>query len=156
MAVKAIPAGYEGVTPYLVVKGAAEALEFYRKAFGAVELFRMAQPGGKIGHAEIKIGGGIIMLADEYPEMDARSPTTIGGSPVGLMIYVEDVDSRFKQAVAAGAKVKKPVQDQFYGDRSGTLVDPYGHVWTFATHKEDIPPDEMMRRAEAFMKQQKK
>jgi PhnB protein len=155
MPAKAIPDGYEHVTPYLIIKGAAQAIEFYKKAFGAIELFRMEHQG-KIGHAEIKIGGGIVMLADEYPEMDHRSPTTLGGSSVGLLIYVENVDPFFDRAVSAGAKVVKPMQDQFYGDRSGTLTDPYGHMWTFATHKEDVPPAEMSRRAEEWMKSQKK
>ena len=156
MAVKPIPEGYHTATPYLVVKGAAKALEFYKQAFGAKEILRFPGPDGKIGHAEIKIGDSHIMLADEFPEMDARSPETIGGSPVGIMLYVEDVDSRFRQAVAAGGKVVKPLQDQFYGDRSGTLTDPFGHVWTVATHKEDVSVEEMKRRAQTFMKQQGK
>lgn len=155
MTAKAIPDGYEHVTPYLSIKGAAEALEFYKKAFGATELFRMEHQG-KIGHAEFKVGGGIVMVADEYPEMGFRSPSTLGGSPVGLMIYVDNVDPLFDRAVSAGCKVVKPLQDQFYGDRSGTVTDPYGHVWTFATHKEDVPPQEMERRAAEWMKTQKK
>jgi PhnB protein len=154
MAVKAIPDGYEHVTPYLVIKGAAEALEFYKKAFGATELFRMEHQG-KIGHAEMKIGGGIIMLADECPETNMKSPSALGGTPVGLMIYVENVDALFDRAVSGGAKVFKPLQDQFYGDRSGSVTDPYGHVWTFATHKEDVSPQEMERRAQQFMKNPK-
>jgi PhnB protein len=153
VAVKPIPEGYHSVTPYLIVKDAARALEFYKKAFGAKETMRMAGPGGKIGHAEIRIGNSAVMLADEFPQMGASSPQTLGGSPVGLMIYVEDVDSRFNQAVAAGATVERPLKDQFYGDRSGTLVDPFGHKWTIATHKEDVSPEEMQRRSEAFMKQ---
>jgi PhnB protein len=146
-----IPEGYHTATPYLIVKGAASAIEFYKKAFGATELFRMGDPSGKIGHAEIKIGDSPIMLADEVLEMGYRSPQSYGGTPVSLLLYMEDVDARFKQAVAAGATVQKPVQDQFYGDRSGTLVDPFGHVWTLATHQEDVPPEEMQKRmAEAF------
>ena len=145
---KPIPEGYHSVTPYLSIKGAVEALEYYKKAFGAVELFRMEHEG-KIGHAEIKIGNSMIMIADEYPQMDFYSPKTLGGSPVGLMIYVEDVDTTFKQAIEAGGTEKKPVQDQFYGDRSGTLTDPYGHVWTVATHKEDVTPEEMEKRVAA-------
>ena len=152
MAVKPIPEGYHTVTPYLVVKGAAKALDFYKQAFGAKEILRFPGPDGKIGHAEIKIGDSHIMLADEFPEMDARSPETIGGSPVGIMLYVEDVDSRFRQAVAAGGKVVKPLQDQFYGDRSGTITDPFGHKWTIATHKEDVSSAEMQKRMEALMK----
>jgi PhnB protein len=153
VAVKPIPDGYHSVTPYLVVKDAAKALEFYKKALGAKELMRMPGPGGRVMHAEIRIGNSVVMMADEFPQMGASSPQTLGGTPVGLMIYVEDVDSRFNQAVAAGAKVERPLQDQFYGDRSGTVVDPFGHKWTIATHKEDVAPEEMKRRAEAFMKQ---
>jgi PhnB protein len=154
MAVRPVPEGYHTATPYLIIKGAAGALDFYKKAFGAVELMRMDSPDGKIGHAEIKIGDSPIMLADEFPDMGFRSPQSLGGTPVSLCLYVEDVDTRFSQAVAAGATVMRPVKDQFYGDRSGTLTDPFGHVWTIATHKEDVSPEEMHRRAEAFMKQQ--
>ena len=143
--VKPIPEGYHSVTPYLVIKGAADALEFYKTAFGATELFRMEHEG-KIGHAEIKIGDSPIMLADEHPDQGHVSPTTLGGSPVGIMIYVDDVDRIFNQALTAGAKEVKPLQDQFYGDRSGTLTDPFGHVWTVATHTEDVTPEEMDRR----------
>ena len=152
MPVKPIPDGYHTLTPYLIVKGAAEAIEFYKKAFGASELFRMAGPDGKVGHAEIKIGDSPIMLADEHPEMGARGPQTIGGSPVSLLLYVDDVDALFNQAVAAGATVNRPIKDQFYGDRSGALEDPFGHLWHIATHKEDVPPEEMRKRAEAAMK----
>lgn len=144
-----IPEGYHSVTPYLSIKGAADAIDFYKKVFGATELFRMPGPGGKIGHAEIKIGNSPIMLADEYPEMEFVSPQTLGGTPIGLMIYVDDVDTMFKQAITAGAKEIKPLQNQFYGDRSGTLKDPFGHVWTVATHVEDVAPEEMERRAAA-------
>ena len=151
MAVKAIPEGYHSVTPYLVVKGGAKALEFYKQAFGAVELFRMEGPGGSIGHAEIKIGDSPVMLGDECPQGGTKAPSS-GGSGVGLMIYVEDVDARFQQAVAAGGKVQRPVQDQFYGDRSGSVIDPFGHRWTISTHIEDVPPEEMGRRHDEFMK----
>jgi PhnB protein len=147
--VKPIPDGYHSVTPYLIVKGAADAIEFYKTAFGATELFRMPAPGGKVGHAEIKIGDSPIMLADESPEMGHTSPTTLGGTPVTIMIYVEDVDAIFKQAIAAGGQEQKPVQDQFYGDRSGTLKDPFGHVWHVATHTEDVSPEEMEKRIAA-------
>ncbi|HTK74434.1 MAG TPA: VOC family protein [Gemmataceae bacterium] len=148
---KPIPDGYHSVTPYLVVKGAAAAIDFYTKAFGATELFRMPMPGGKIGHAELQIGNSRIMLADECPEMGAVAPQGTS-SPVGLMIYLEDVDTVFNRAIAAGGKIERPLQDQFYGDRSGTLVDPFGHKWTVATHKEDVPPDELARRAAALQK----
>jgi len=147
--VKAIPEGYHTVTPYLIVNGAASAIEFYKKAFGATELVRMAGPDGKIGHAEIKIGNSPIMLADEVPQMGYRGPQALGGSPVGILLYVEDVDKMAGQAIAAGAKVERPVQDQFYGDRSGTFADPFGHRWTIATHKEDVSSQEMKKRVAA-------
>jgi PhnB protein len=150
MAVKPIPDGYSTVTPYLVMNGAARAIEFYKKAFGATELLRFAMPGGKLGHAEIKIGNSPIMLADEMPEMGHRGPQALGGTPVGILLYVEDVDAMFNRAIAAGATVVKPVQDQFYGDRSGTLTDPFGHQWTIATHKEDVPLEEMHKRMAAM------
>jgi PhnB protein len=153
MAVKPIPDGYHTATPYLIVKGAAAAIDFYKKAFGAAEVLRLGGPDGRIGHAEIKIGDSMIMLADEFPEMGARSPQTIGGTPVTMCLYVENVDARFNQAVAAGGKVQRPIKDQFYGDRSGTLEDPFGHVWTIATHKEDVTPEEIERRFAASMKQ---
>lgn len=151
MAVKPIPDGYHSVTPYLIIKGARDAIEFYKKAFGAIELFRFDAPGGKIGHAEIKIGDSPIMLADEYPEMGYgyASPQTVGGASVSIMIYVEDVDAIFKQAIAAGGKEQRAVKDQFYGDRSGTLEDPFGHVWHVSTHMEDVAPQEMEERAKA-------
>ena len=154
MTVKPIPDGYHTATPYLIVKGAAGAIEFYKKAFGATELMRLADPSGKVGHAEIKIGNSPIMLADEFPEMGFRGPQSLGGSTVSILLYVEDVDARFSRAIAAGAKVVRPVQDQFYGDRSGTLADPFGHVWTIATHKEDVSPEEIHNRFEASMEQQ--
>jgi PhnB protein len=135
MAVRPIPEGYHTVTPYLTVKGAAEAIDFYKKAFGATELMRFDGPGGKVMHAELKIGDSPVMLGDEAPEMGALGPHSRGGSSVGLLIYVEDVDARFARAIAAGAKEVRPVKDQFYGDRSGTLTDPFGHQWTIATHK---------------------
>jgi PhnB protein len=146
--VKPIPDGYHSVTPYLIIKGAADAIEFYKKAFGATELFRMDHEG-KVGHAEIRIGDSPIMLADESPEMGYKSPTALGGTPVSIMIYVDDVDTIFKQAIAAGGEQQKPVQDQFYGDRSGTLKDPFGHVWHVATHKEDVSSEEMEKRMAA-------
>ncbi len=146
--VKPIPEGYHSVTPYLIIKGAADAIEFYKKVFGATELFRM-ENDGKVGHAEIKIGDSPIMLSDEHPEMGYVSPKTLGGSPVGIMIYVEDVDTTFNRAIKSGGVETKPLQDQFYGDRSGTLTDPFGHVWTVATHKEDVAPEEMEKRMAA-------
>ena len=144
-----IPDGYHSVTPYLVVDDGARALEFYKRAFGAVELFRMEAPGGKIGHAEIKIGDSHVMLADEHPEMGARSPQSYGGSPVSLMVYVEDVDAVVNRAVEAGAKLVRPVANQFYGDRTGGVTDPFGHSWYVATHVEDVPPEELQARAAA-------
>ncbi|MBI5774801.1 MAG: VOC family protein [Verrucomicrobia bacterium] len=147
---KPIPDRYPGATPYLSCAGAARAIEFYQRAFGATEEMRMPGPDGKIGHAEIRISRAIVMLADEFPEMGFRSPLALGGSPVNIMIYVEDVDAFAARAIAAGAKVLRPVADQFYGDRSCTLADPSGHTWTFATHKEDVPPDELARRAAAM------
>ena len=151
MATKAIPDGYHSVTPYLIIKGAAAAIDFYKRVFGAVEVMRMPSPEGRIGHAEIRIGDSPIMLADEHLEMGHRSPQSLGGAGVSLMIYIERVDEVFKRAVAGGAKELQPIKDQFYGDRSGTLQDPFGHTWTVATHVEDVPPDEMRRRAEKSM-----
>ena len=147
--VKPIPDGYHAVTPYLIVNDGARALEFYQRAFGAKERMRMRQPDGRIGHAEVQIGDSRIMLADEFPEMDARSPKSVGGSPVSIMLYVEDVDAVFKQAIAAGAREVRPVADQFYGDRLGSLEDPFGHKWHIATHKEDLSLDEIKKRAAA-------
>jgi PhnB protein len=146
---KPIPKGYHTATPYLIIKGAAKAIEFYKKAFGAAEVMRMTQPDGRVGHAEIKIGDSLIMLADEFPEMGARSPQSLGGSPVSILLYVQDVDALTSQAITAGAKVVRPVKDQFYGDRSGSLEDPFGHQWHIATHVEDVPPEEMKKRAAA-------
>ena len=148
--VQAIPTGYAGVTPYLIVRDAANLIDFYKKAFGATELMRFPGPDGKIGHAEIRIGEGVVMLADESPEMGHKSPQTLGGTAVTLMFYVQDVDAQFAKAVAAGGKVKHGLKDQFYGDRSGTITDPFGHIWTIATHKEDVSPQEMQRRMAAM------
>jgi len=150
MSVKPVPDGYRTVTPYLIVAGAAKAIEFYKRAFGAKERMRHEMPGGAIGHAEIEIGDSVIMLADEFPEMGAKSPQSIGGTPVGICLYVENVDARFEQAVKAGAKIERPLQDQFYGDRSGTVVDPFGHKWTIATHIEDVSEEELSRRMAAM------
>jgi PhnB protein len=147
--VKPIPDGYHAVTPYLIVKGAARAIEFYAKAFGARELFRMARPDGRVGHAELQVGDSRVMLADEHLEIGAKSPQTIGGSPVTLHLYVADVDATVVRAVDAGARLDRPVAHQFYGDRSGGLTDPFGHVWYVATHVEDVPPEELERRAKA-------
>ena len=155
MAVTPIPPDYAGVTSYLIVRGAAKAIDFYKRAFGATELFRMPMPGDRIGHAEIRIGSGVVMLADEMPEMGHKGPQAFGGTPVSLMFYVTDVDAAFAKALAAGATVAKPLQDQFYGDRSGTLTDPFGHVWTIATHVEDVSPEEMSRRMEKMMQEGK-
>ena len=149
---KPIPDGFEGATPYLCCKGAAGAIDFYKKAFGATETMRLAEPGGKIGHAEIKIGKAVIMMADEYPDFGAISPQTLGGTAVTIHLYVEDVDALVKQAAAAGAKVERPPTDEFYGDRAATLSDPYGHRWMLATHKEDVSPEELGKRYAAMMK----
>src|SRR5436190_6770929 len=152
MTVKAIPDNYPRVSPYLCIDGAAAAIDFYKKAFGATERMRMGAPGGKIGHAEIDIDGALVMLADEHPEMGFRSPTSIGGSPVVIHMYVKDVDAFCKRAVDAGAALARPVADQFYGDRNGRLRDSYGRVWSVATHIEDLTPDEMRKRGEALGK----
>ena len=149
MAVKPTPEGYHTLTPYLIVKGAARALDFYAKALGAKELFRMAEPSGRVGHAEMSIGDSRFMLADEFPDAGAVAPVEGQGHCVSFLLYVPDVDAAFARAVAAGAKAVRPVQDQFYGDRSGTLRDPFGHQWTLATHVEDVSPEEMRRRLEA-------
>ena len=151
MPAKYIPNGYNTTTPYLIIKGASQAIEFYTKIFGAKEIMRMGAPNGQVGHAELQIGDSRIMLADEMPEMGYRGPQALGGSPVSLLVYVHDVDKVFANATSAGAKVERPVENQFYGDRSGTIKDPFGHVWTIATHIEDVPPDELNRRAKAFM-----
>ena len=154
--VKPIPEGYHSVTPYLVVDGAADAIAFYKHAFGAEEVLRMPM-GDRIGHAEIKIGDSHIMLADEFPERDIRGPKSRGGASTSLMIYVDDVDTTFRQALDAGARTDgdMDVKDQFYGDRSGSLVDPFGHKWTVATHVADVPPEEMQRRLAEMTRGQK-
>ena len=154
MPVSPVPPGYHSVTPYLIVSDGKQAIEFYKRAFGATEVLRLQSPDGKIGHAEVKIGDCHVMLADEFPEMGAKSPQTIGGTPVGFCIYLANVDAAFDKAIAAGGKVERPVQDQFYGDRSGTLIDPLGHKWTLATHIEDVPPEEMKKRMAEAMKKQ--
>lgn len=150
MTVKPIPEGYRSITPYLCIDGAAQAIDFYKKAFGATELFRMAQPDGRIGHAEIGIGDSRIMLADEYPDMDFRSPKHYGGSPIGIHLYVDDVDATVNRAIAAGAHLLKQVSDQFYGDRNGAVQDPYGHRWYVSTHIEDLSTEEIERRRAAL------
>jgi PhnB protein len=147
--VNPIPEGYHAITPYLCIKGAASAIEFYKRALGATETMRMPHPDGRVAHAELKIGTAKIMLADEFPEMGVLSPTTIGGTPVTLHMYVQDVDALVTKATAEGLKVLRPVQDQFYGDRGGKFEDPYGHHWWIATHKEDVAPEELAKRAAA-------
>ena len=152
MTVKPIPDGYHTVTPYLIVKGGSDAIAFYKRAFGATVIMRVEGPGGKLGHAEIQIGDSRIMLADEHPEMNVLAPQSPGSSGVSICLYVENVDKLVAQAISAGAKVQRPLQDQFYGDRSATLEDPFGHVWTVATHIEDVTPEEIDRRMAAMMK----
>jgi PhnB protein len=147
--VKPIPEGYPQVTPYLHVDGASAAIEFYATVFGATERMRMPEPDGRIGHAELQIGESLIMLSDEYPELGVRSPKALGGTSVTMSVYVEDVDGVFDRALQAGATVLRPIQDQLYGDRSGTLEDPFGHRWSVATHIEDVPPAELAARAAA-------
>lgn len=154
--VKAIPDGYHAVTPYLFIKDAGRAIEFYKKAFSAKERLRLDMPGGGVAHAELEIGNSVIMMGEECPAMEAKSPQSIGGSPVMIHLYVDDVDEVFKRAVSEGAKVLQPLEDKFYGDRSGSVTDPFGHLWGIATHKEDVPPDEINRRAAAMFQQQKK
>ena len=155
MSAKAIPAGHHTVTPYLAIKNAVKALEFYKKAFGATESYKLMMPDGRLGHAEIRLGNSVIMLSDEFPEFGGKSPQTLGGSPVSIHLYVEDVDGFFKRALAAGAKERKQVMDQFYGDRSGQLEDPFGHLWWVATHKEDVAPEEMEKRVQAMCAEKK-
>ena len=147
--VKPIPDGYPRVMPYLVVDGASAAIDFYVQVFGATERMRMDGPDGRIGHAELEIGDAVVMLADEFPDIGAKAPKAFGGSPVSLMVYVEDVDATFEMALKAGAKSVLPVEDQFYGDRRGVFEDPFGHSWNVASHVEDVPPDEMAKRAAA-------
>jgi PhnB protein len=153
MTVKRIPDGYHTVTPYLVISGAARAIEFYKTAFGAVEVMRMSGAGDHVMHAELRIGDSSVMLADEFPDMGFRGPRSLGGTPVSLLLYVDDVDRMFNQAVTAGGKVIRPLENQFYGDRSGTLEDPFGHVWTISTHIEDVSPEELARRQAELMEQ---
>lgn len=147
--VKPIPEGYHSVTPYLCCRDAARAIEFYKKAFGATEIMRMGAPDGKVGHAELQIGNSRVMIADEFPEMQFLSPASIGGTPITLHLYVEDVDAVVPRAVGAGAKVTRPVKDEFYGDRAGQVEDPFGHKWYVATHKEDLTMEEIDKRREA-------
>jgi PhnB protein len=149
MTVKPIPDGYHAITPYLIIDGAARAIEFYKAAFDATERFRFPMPNGKIGHAELQIGDSVIMLADESPEQGAHSPRRVGGTPVTIMLYVTNVDQVVDRAVTNGAVLKRPVANQFYGDRTGTLDDPFGHQWHIATHVEDVPVAELERRAKA-------
>jgi len=146
---RAIPEGYRSVTPYLIVQGAARAIDFYKAAFDAKERMRVNQADGRIGHAEITVGDSMIMLADEFPEHGIRGPRSLGGSPVTIHLYVEDVDATVARAVAAGAQITRAVQDQFYGDRSGSVTDPFGHVWSVSTHQEDVSTEEIERRAAA-------
>ncbi len=149
--VQAIPESLKGATPYLCCEDAAAALDFYAEAFGAVETVRFAEPSGRIGHAEFKVGDAVVMLSDEYPEMDVRGPRSLGGTPVMIHLYVRDVDAFVRRAVAAGAELTRPVADQFYGDRSAQLEDPFGHRWSIATHVEDVSGEELQRRFRALM-----
>jgi len=151
--VKPIPDGYQSVTPYLIVDDAKAAIDFYTRAFGAKEKFRLPM-GDRIGHAELEIGDGHVMLADEHPEMGHLSPKSRGGTPVSLLLYVEDVDSTFSRALEAGASEKRPIENQFWGDRMGSLIDPFGHLWSLATHVEDLPDDQLQQRMEQFSKGQ--
>lgn len=155
MNVNAIPPGHHTVTPYLAVKNGIEALKFYTNAFGATETFKLLLPDGRIGHAEIRLGDSVIMFSDEFPEYGGKAPVTLGGSPVSIHLYVDDVDAFFKRALNAGAKERKPVMDQFYGDRSGQLEDPFGHLWWVATHKEDVAVDELERRVQQMFTEEK-
>jgi len=150
MSVRSVPEGYAAITPYLIIDRAADAIDYYTRVFGAKELMRFGGPDDTIGHAELQIGDSRIMLADEQPQMGYRSPKAANGTPVSLMLYVDDVDRVFKRAVAEGGRAHQEVKNQFYGDRSGTLIDPFGHVWTIATHVEDVSPEEMQRRMEAM------
>lgn len=149
--VKPIPEGYRNITPYLTIKNAAAAIDFYKQAFGAQERMRMTDPGGRIGHAEIQIGDSVVMMSDEYPEMGAQSPQSIGGTAVMMHLYVEDVDAVVERALKAGGTLERPVEDQFYGDRAGLVTDPFGHKWWVSTHVEDVPPEELEQRAKAAM-----
>jgi PhnB protein len=144
-----VPEGYHTLTPYLIIRGAAQAIEFYKQAFGAEEVFRMPVPDGRIGHAEMRIGNSMFMLADEMPEEGFSSPQRLNGTAVSFMVYVEDVDAAFQRATDAGAKALRPVKDQFYGDRTGTLADPFGHVWSIGTHVRDVTFEEMQKHMAA-------
>jgi len=152
--VKPVPAGYHSATPYLIIRDAAKALDFYKRALNAVETHRFSGPDGKVGHAEMRIGDSMIMLADEHPDMGYTSPQSLGGSPVSILLYVDDCDALFNRAVQAGATVKDSLKDKFYGDRSGSVVDPFGHIWHIATHKEDVSPEEIDRRLKEMLKGQ--
>ncbi|MEU8530972.1 VOC family protein [Streptomyces sp. NPDC048629] len=152
MPVQPVPEDYPRITPYLCVDGAAAAIDFYVSVLGANERMRMPAPGGRIGHAELALGNSVVMLADEFPDMEFRSPKAIGGSPVTLHVYVEDVDAVFAKALAQGAKELRAVKDEFYGDRTGQFEDPFGHRWNVATHIEDVPADEMEKRAAEAMR----
>ena len=149
--VKPVPDGYSAITPYLCVDGAEAAIAFYGEVFGATERMRLPAPDAKIGHAELQIGDSVVMLSDEFPEMGAQSPKTVGGTPVTMSVYVEDVDAVFDRALKAGAKALRPVEDQFYGDRTGTFEDPFGHRWSVATNIEDLTPDQVAERAAEAM-----
>ncbi|HVR14498.1 MAG TPA: VOC family protein [Gaiellaceae bacterium] len=151
MATQPIPEGYHTATPYLVIDGAAEAIDYYKNAFGAKERMRMEAPGNRIGHAEIEIGDSLVMLSDAFPQSTTKAPTELGGTTAGVFLYVEDVDAVVKKAVDAGATVTMEVADQFWGDRFGSITDPFGHSWSIATHVEDVPPEEMAERAKTAM-----
>jgi PhnB protein len=151
--VKPIPDGYASVTPYLFIKGAAHAIEYYKKVFGAQEIMRLPAPNGLIGHAELRIGDSLIMLSDENPQWGTKGPHTLGGSATSLHVYVENVDAVVQKAVDEGAQINRPVKDQFYGDRSGSVIDPYGHLWSVATHIEDVSPEEIKKRMAVAMSQ---
>ena len=149
--VPSVPAGYQSITPYLLIQGAGAAIEFYQKCFDAVEVIRLTDPEGRVSHAEIRVGNSVIMIADEHPEMDFLGPKSRGGTTVSLMLYVDDADQCFQRAIDHGAEELRPLCDQFYGDRSGTVTDPWGHVWTIATHVEDLTPDELRQRFRELM-----
>jgi PhnB protein len=153
--VKPIPEGHRTVTPYLAIKDAVKALDFYKKGFGAIETYKLMMPDGRLGHAEIRLGDSMVMLSDEFPEYGRKAPQALGGSPVSIHLYVPDVDAFFQKALAAGATERKPVMDQFYGDRSGQLEDPFGHLWWVGTHKEDVAPEEMQKRVLAMFAREK-
>ena len=155
MAVNPIPAGYAGITPYLIIRDAARALGFYKEVFDAKETLHLKYPDGKVAHAELAIGEGYVMISEELPERGFRGPLSFGGTPVSLLVYVKNVDAVVAKAIAAGAESKHPVADQFYGDRSGTIVDPFGHTWTIATHQKDMSPDDMQKAMEQMKQEQK-